>query len=152
MQYATISPREQIAMLTKLNAELRLVSQHQDVPGGPVEFCNTKLETLISGEDVDAWFVYQSPTSSEKEALLTTFTMAISTFTNDIDDICAKSDGVPMLPQTPSELVHGDVAVFMHALQRHRAALARFGGERIVKAVAFERQRLITAYTTGGKL
>ncbi|OQR86953.1 hypothetical protein ACHHYP_20436 [Achlya hypogyna] len=115
-------------MLTKLNAELRLVSQRQN------------LKALISGENVDAWFAYQSATSNEKEALLTAITTAISTFTSDIDDICAKSDS----------LVYGDVAVL--CLQRHRAALARLGGERLVKALASIRQRLITAYTSGGKL
>jgi len=152
MQYLTISPREQVAKLSKLNADLGLVSQRQDVPGGPVEFCNKKLESLISGADVDAWFAYQAAPSDEKETLLKAITLAIKTFTSGIDGICAKSDGVPMLPQTPFELVHGDIAVFMHGLQRHRTALARFGGERLVKAVASDRQNLITAYASGGKL
>jgi len=152
IQYQTISPREQLAGMRALCAELRLISQSQAVAGGPISYCHQKLETLAVGEDMDAWYAYQESSEEVKRALLKAIEAAIESFTAGVDAIYVKSAGVPMLPQTPYQLARGGTGDFMDGLQRHRAPLASFGGDGMVNAIACERTRLVQQYARGGKL
>jgi len=62
MQYQTVTPREQLQILQNMRSTLLISSQKQDMAEDEISFCDSKIEYIIVGEDVDAWTTFQLAT------------------------------------------------------------------------------------------
>ncbi|OQR83713.1 hypothetical protein ACHHYP_14367 [Achlya hypogyna] len=81
MQYQTITPRGQLRILQDSLFTLLLLSQKQDMAEGENCFCDSKLEYINVGEDVDAWTTFQAATENDKATqLMTQHKMQLKTF------------------------------------------------------------------------
>jgi len=148
MQYETITPGVQLKVLRNVRSTLLPASQKQDALSAAVVFCDTKIEHIIVGEDVDAWTTFNLTPEVKKTTLLKTVAKAIDVFCSGIEIICTEATGVPMLPQTPFELVTGDLDVFMGGVHKNMTQLKNFGGADMLKAITRERSKLVGSYAS----